>query len=112
MTNLEATLAKNLSHNIQGTLSVTRQWQHVSGTWGPTDPARFIQPDAFENNRDLSQYLFGNGDTNTLSGGGRESGVAYRPYSVRMAVQYLAPWDFAIGAQLRRSRPAAGSDQC
>jgi hypothetical protein len=97
MTNLEATLAKNLSHNIQGTLSVTKQWQRVSGTWGPTDPARFLQPDAFDNNHDLSQYLFGNGDTNSLSGGGRESGVAYRPYSIRMAMQYLAPLGLRVG---------------
>ena len=97
MTNIEATLAKNLSHNLQGTLSVTHQWHSIEGTWGPTDPARFIQPDAFENNHDLSQYLFGNGDTNTLSGGGRESGVAYRPYSVRMAGRYLAPYKFQIG---------------
>ena len=97
MTNLEATLAKNLSHHIQGTLSVTRQWQHVSGTWGPTNPARFIQPDAFPSDHDLSQYLFGNGDTNTLSGGGRESGVAYRPYSLRLASQYLAPWGIRVG---------------
>jgi len=97
MTNLEATLAKNLSHNLQGTLSVTRQWHAIRGTWGPTDPARFIQADAFENIHDLSQYLFGNGDTNSLSGGGRESGVAYRPYSVRMAGQYFAPYGFRLG---------------
>ncbi len=97
MTNLEATIAKNMSHNVQGTLSFTRQWQRISGTWGPTDPARFIQPDAFPNNHDLSQYLFGNGDTNSLSGGGRESGVAYRPYSIRMALQYLAPLGLRVG---------------
>jgi hypothetical protein len=97
MTNIEATLAKNLSHNIQGTLSVTKQWQHVTGTYGPTDPARFLQPDSFDNNHDLSQYLFGNGDTNSLSGGGRESGVAYRPYSIRMAMQYLAPLGIRVG---------------
>jgi hypothetical protein len=94
---IEATLAKNMSSNFQGTLSVTRQWQSIQGTWGPTDPARFLQPDAFPNNHDLSQYLFGNGDTNTLSGGGRESGVAYRPYSIRLAGQYLAPYRFTIG---------------
>jgi carboxypeptidase family protein len=97
MTNVEATLAKNLSHGLQGTLSLTRQWHAIRGTWGPTDPARFIQPDSFENNHDLSQYLFGNGDTNSLSGGGRESGVAYRPYSVRMAGRYLAPFKFQVG---------------
>jgi hypothetical protein len=94
---IEMTVAKNMSHNFQGTMSVTRQWQSIQGTWGPTDPARFLQPDAFPNNHDLSQYLFGNGDTNTLSGGGRESGVAYRPYSIRLAGQYLAPYRFTIG---------------
>lgn len=98
LTALEAVLAKNLSNNVQGSISLTRQWQHVSGTWGPTDPARFIQPDAFPSNRELAAYLFGNGDANTLSGGGREAGVAYRPYSVRIAGQYLAPWDVKIGA--------------
>jgi hypothetical protein len=91
VTNLEAVVAKNLSHNFQVMASVTRQWQHLEGTWNPTDPARFIQPDAFENNRDLSRHLFGNGDDNSLDGGGRESGVAYRPYSVRMAGQFFAP---------------------
>ena len=91
VTNLEAVVAKNLSHNFQVMASVTRQWQHLEGTWNPTDPARFIQPDAFENNRDLSRHLFGNGDDNSLDGGGRESGVAYRPYSLRMAGQFFAP---------------------
>ena len=33
--------------------AIHRQWQHDSGTWNPTDPARFIQPDAFPNNRML-----------------------------------------------------------
>ena len=87
VTNLEAIIAKNLSHNFQVVGTMTRQWQHLDGTWNPTDPARFIQPDAFPNNRDLSRHLFGNGDDNSLDGGGAESGVAYRPYSVRLAGQ-------------------------
>jgi hypothetical protein len=91
VTDFEAVLAKNLSRNFQLILTGTRQFQHLTGTWNPTDPARFIQPGAFENNRDLSRHLFGNGDDNSLDGGGRESGVAYRPYSVRMAGQYFAP---------------------
>jgi hypothetical protein len=91
VTDFEAVLAKNLSHNVQMILTGTRQFQHLTGTWNPTDPARFIQPDAFPNNRDLSRHLFGNGDDSSLDGGGRESGVAYRPYSVRVAGQYHAP---------------------
>ena len=96
VTDFEAVLAKNMSHNVQAILTATRQFQHVSGTWNPTDAARFIQPDAFPNNRDLSRHLFGNGDDTSLDGGGRESGVAYRPYSVRMAGQYLAPMGLKI----------------
>lgn len=98
VTNLEAIFAKNMSHNFQVMATATRQWQHLDGTWNPTDPARFIQPDAFPNNRDLSRHLFGNGDDNSLDGGGAESGVAYRPYSVRIAGQYLAPWDLKVAA--------------
>ncbi|MFN8062518.1 MAG: TonB-dependent receptor [Vicinamibacterales bacterium] len=98
VTDLEATVSKNMSHNVQFVGSFTRQWQHLEGTWNPTDPARFIQPDAFDNNRDLSTQLFGNGDHTTLDGRGRESGAAYRPFSVRLAGQYLAPWGIAIGA--------------
>ncbi len=98
VTNVEAIFAKNLSHNFQVVATGTRQWQHLDGTWNPTDPARFIQPDAFPNNRDLSRHLFGNGDDSSLDGGGRESGVAYRPYSVRIAGQYFAPADMKIAA--------------
>jgi hypothetical protein len=98
VSNWEAILAKNLSNNFQLVLTATRQFQHIDGTWNPTDPARFIQPDAFDNNRDLSRHLFGNGDNNSLDGGGRESGVAYRPYSVRIAGQYFAPWDVKVAA--------------
>ena len=94
---IEMTFAKNMSNNFQIIASATRQWQHLNGTWNPTDPARFVQPDAFDNNRDLSQQLFGNGDDNTLNGGGRESGAAYRPFSVRIGGQWLAPWGFSVG---------------
>lgn len=94
---LEMTFAKNMSHNFQVIASVTRQWNWLSGTWNPNDPARFIQPDAFPNNRDMSQQLFGNGEENSLNGGGRESGAAYRPFSVRIGGQWNAPWGISVG---------------
>lgn len=96
ITSVEAIFAKSLSNNFQVMATGTRQWQHLDGTWNPTDPARFIQPDAFPNNRDLSRHLFGNGDDNSLDGGGAESGVAYRPFSVRIAGQYFAPWSIRV----------------
>jgi hypothetical protein len=94
---LEFTFAKNMSNNFQLLASFTRQWQHLAGTWNPTDPARFVQPDAYDNNRDLSQQLFGNGDDNTLNGGGRESGAAYRPFSLRIGGQWNAPLGISVG---------------
>lgn len=94
---VEMTFAKNMSHGFQVIASATRQWQYLTGTWNPTDPARFVQPNAFANNRDLSQQLFGNGDDDTLNGGGRESGAAYRPFSVRIGGQWLAPWGISVG---------------
>ena len=94
---VEMTFAKNMSHGFQVIASATRQWQYLTGTWNPTDPARFVQPNAFANNRDLSQQLFGNGDDDTLNGFGRESGAAYRPFSVRIGGQWLAPWGISVG---------------
>jgi hypothetical protein len=96
VTNFEGTIAKNMSHGFQLVGNFTRQYQHLDGTWNPTDPARFIQPNAFADNKDLSQQLFGNGDSNSLTSGGVESGAAYRPYSFRLAGQYSAPWGLNI----------------
>jgi hypothetical protein len=98
VTNYEATLAKNMSHGFQMVMNFTRQYQHLTGTWNPTDPARFIQPNAFADDKDLSQQLFGNGESNSLTSGGQESGAAYRPYALRMAGQYSAPWHLNIAA--------------
>ena len=41
-TDFEAILAKNMSRNFQLILTGTRQFQHLAGTWAPTDPAQFI----------------------------------------------------------------------
>jgi outer membrane receptor protein involved in Fe transport len=46
---IEITLAKNFSKGFQVVGGFNRQWQHMGGTWNPTDPARFVQPGAFEN---------------------------------------------------------------
>jgi hypothetical protein len=97
ITDFEAVVAKNLSHNIQLMASFTRQWDHLDGTWNPTDPARFIQPDAFADNRDIPLSR-GNNDDNMLDGRGRPVGAAWRPYSLRIAGQYLAPWGFTLAA--------------
>lgn len=98
VTDYEATIAKNMSHGFQLVANFTRQYQHLTGTWNPTDPARFLQSNAFADDKDLSQQLFGNGDSNSLTSGGQESGAAYRPYAWRMAGQWSAPWRLNIAA--------------
>jgi hypothetical protein len=97
VTGLSVVAAKNLSRNFQAMVSVSRQWQHLAGTWNPTDPARFIQPDAFPNNRELP-WSGGNRDENTLDGRGGPQDYMWRPYSLRMVGQYLAPWDLTLAA--------------
>ena len=97
VTALEVVAAKNMSHNFQAMLSISRQWQYLDGTWNPTDPARFIQPDAFPTNRQLPATA-GNGDTNTLDGGAGSTPAfaGWRPYAVRTVGQYLAPWGITL----------------
>jgi hypothetical protein len=97
LTALEAAVTKNLSNNFQFLLGLNTQWAHESGTWNPTDPARFIQPDAFPNNRMLI-LGFGNQDNNNLDGRGQTQYSAWRPYSVRAAGQYFAPRGIMLAA--------------
>jgi hypothetical protein len=97
VTALEVVVAKNMSHHLQAMLSLSRQWQHLDGTWNPTDPARFIQPDAFATNRQLPATA-GNSDTNTLDGGvgSTPAFAGFRPYAIRGVGQYLAPWGIIL----------------
>jgi len=64
-TALEVTATKNLSHGLQFMAGINRQWQHMSGDWNPTDPARFIQPSAFANDK-LLYMPRGNNEDNSL----------------------------------------------
>jgi hypothetical protein len=48
-----------------------RQWRHIDGTWQPHDPASFIQPDAFANDRGIGSSTgtaSATTDANSLSG--------------------------------------------
>jgi hypothetical protein len=64
-TALEVTATKNLSHGLQFMAGINRQWQHMSGDWNPTDPARFVQPGAFPNDK-LLYMPRGNNEDNSL----------------------------------------------
>jgi hypothetical protein len=90
---LELTLSKR-SERAQVLAGYTRAWQHVSGTWLPNDPASFLQPDAFPNDRGLGT-IRGN-VTNSLSGGADTRNSSWQKHAFRVGATYLAPWDLAF----------------
>ncbi len=86
---LQVTVAKNLSNNFQAMAALHRQWQHDSGTWNPTDPARFIQPDAFANNRMLWRTRDPN-DHNSYPGS--TTAPMWNPFSYRFNGTWHGPY--------------------
>ncbi|MGQ0732424.1 MAG: TonB-dependent receptor domain-containing protein [Acidobacteriota bacterium] len=98
---IEATIAKNLSNNVQALISINRQWQEFGGTWNPTDPARFIQPNAFDSNR-LLYMPRGNNEQNSLpitTGGTTHTyGPTWQKYSLRFGGTYHAPYGVIVAA--------------
>src|SRR5262245_43188441 len=117
-TALEITATKNLSHGFQFMAGINRQWQHISGDRNPTDPARFIQPSAFANDK-LLYMPRGNNEDNSLpinTGGTTHTygptwqkyrlnfgGTWYAPYGLVMAASYTieaGPWTGPVVTQL------------
>ena len=90
---LQATLTKNMTNGFQMLFTAQRQWQHLEGTWNPSDPAQFIQPDAFPNDKNIWR-TDGVQDHNSLAtGNSLVNNPMWNPYSVRMAATWHAPWD-------------------
>jgi hypothetical protein len=122
-TALEITATKNLSHNFQFIAGINRQWQHISGDWNPTDPARFIQPGAFPNNKllymprgnneDVSLPLTPGTTINTYGPTWQKyrlnfGGTCYAPLGVTLAASYTieaGPWSGPITDQLAATDP-------
>ena len=90
--------ATKQTDRIQMIGGYTRQWRHMAGTWQPNDPASFIQPDAFANDRGIGAVA-GNASAtdsqNSLSGTampGPAVGRSRRP----PRRFYQAPWDLTF----------------
>ncbi len=100
-TALEITITKNMSHGFQLIAGINRQWQHISGDWNPHDPAKFIQPSAFPNDKLLYQPRGNNEDdslplafgTNTLT-----YGPTWQKYRLNFGGTYLAPYGITLAA--------------
>src|SRR3954452_2343659 len=114
------TLAKNMSHNFQAMMSLQHQWQNEEGDWNPTDPARFIQPGAFPNDRtiwrnqdplDNNSLATGNTLRNTPTwtpGSFRVAGTWNAPKGIVLSTSYTmvgGPWTGPILKQLAANDP-------
>lgn len=82
------------SDRLQALASYVRQWRRVSGTFQPNDPALFIQPEAFPNDRGIGDGRFAS--TNSLSGADSAANENIRDHVFRAAVTYLAPWRLKV----------------
>jgi hypothetical protein len=118
---IELTVTKNLRNNYQLMAGFNRQWHHMSGTWNPTDPARFVEPNAFANDANLYMPR-GNNDNNSLPNTGNAlsygptwmkyrgniGGTWLAPAGIRVAATYTiqaGPWSGAILKQLDTTDP-------
>jgi len=91
-------LTKNMSHNFQVLSTIHRQWAHLNGTWNPTDPARFIQPDAFANDKNIWR-TDGLVDQDSLTTANTLiNNPMWEPFSIRFAGTYNAPRGIVVSS--------------
>ena len=100
-TAVEITLTKNLSHGFQFMAGINRQWQHISGDWNPHDPAKYIQPSAFANDK-LLYMPRGNNEENSLpltTGSTVHTyGPTWQKYRLNFGGSYQARFDVTLAA--------------
>jgi hypothetical protein len=108
---LEMTVTKNMSHGFQFIGGFNRQWHKIDGTWNPTDPARFVQPNHFANNANLYMAR-GNNDENSLpdTGNALSYGPTWMKYRGNVGGVWQAPWGINVAANATfQAGPWSGS---
>jgi hypothetical protein len=84
---------------MQFIASYTRQFHHLAGTWQPNDPASFIQPNAFQNDRGIGSVWSNPGgatDANALSGTSETRAQQWRDHELRVGGSWNAPWNVLV----------------
>jgi len=108
---IEATMTKNMSRGFQLIAGFTRQWHKIDGTWNPTDPAAFVQPNHFANNANLYMPR-GNNDGNSLpdTGNALSYGPTWMKYRGNVGGVWQAPWRINVAASATfQAGPWSGS---
>jgi hypothetical protein len=97
---LELSLTKRTSR-VQAIASYVRQWRHIDGTWQPNDPASFIQPAAFANDRGIGNTTGSASfptDANSLSGTQMTGGSQWLDHAIRTGIAGGGPWGLLLAA--------------
>jgi hypothetical protein len=103
---IQFAFAKNMSNGFQIISSYHYQWAHLSPTgdpisplgWNPTDPARWISPDSYPNNKNIWRGQ-GIADSNSLSsGGGLINNPIWGRFAYRLAGTWQAPQGIIVSA--------------
>jgi len=91
---LELTATKRTAR-LQLSAAYTRSFRHLAGTWQPNDPASFIQPTAFPNDKGLTGVT--GSATNSLSADASEA-APWLDHVAQLGVVYRAPWNLLLAA--------------
>jgi hypothetical protein len=89
----EVTVSKR-AKSLQILGSYGRNWQHIAGTWQPNDPASFIQPSAFANDRGLGSIR--GSIVNSLAGDADTRSPSWQPHVARIGATWTAPWELLV----------------
>ena len=93
---LEITGTQRLGRTLQAMFGFNYQWQNMDGDWNPTDPALFISPEKFPNNKAIYMPR-GNNEHNTLrSSNDLSYAPTWRRFSFRTGISYRAAYGIRI----------------
>ena len=99
---LELSLTRRTAR-MQAIASLVRQWRHMDGTWQPNDPAAFIQPGAFANDRAIGSTTgttSASTDANSLSGTQMTqrstASAQWQDYAFRGGIVYDGPLGLSL----------------
>lgn len=103
-TSVELSVTKR-TDRFQGIASYVRQWRHIDGTWQPNDPASFIQPAAFANDRGIgspSGSISSPDDADSLSGynmtQAATASAQWQDHVARIGATYNGPWNLLLSS--------------
>jgi hypothetical protein len=92
---LEFTVTRR-TKNVQLIAGYTRAWDHIEGTWQPNDPASFIQPEAFANDRGIGSFRGGVSDANSYTNTWNTRNSGWQDHQFRIGATWEAPYGFQL----------------